>query len=125
MTEDELEQAHDIFVLTVDRGYSEMKPVQDMTPEHALILTLEDATVAMRAMRAREEEAARKKAEAEERAHAQEEEQKAAEEAAAAAMRARQEEEAERVSIPFSPREVLRSAVCVCVCVCVWKLSRH
>ena len=26
MTEDELEQAHDIFMLTVDRGYSEVKP---------------------------------------------------------------------------------------------------
>ncbi len=27
MTEDELEQDHDIFMLTVDRGYSEMNPV--------------------------------------------------------------------------------------------------
>jgi hypothetical protein len=32
MTEDELEQAHDIFMLTVDREYSEMKPVQEMAP---------------------------------------------------------------------------------------------
>ncbi len=32
MTEDELEQAHDTFMLTVDRGYSEMNPVQEMTP---------------------------------------------------------------------------------------------
>ncbi len=42
MTEDELEQAHDIFMLTVDRGYSEMKPVQEMTPGQELILTAED-----------------------------------------------------------------------------------
>ncbi len=31
VTEDELGQAHDIFILTVDREYSEMKPVQEMT----------------------------------------------------------------------------------------------
>jgi len=42
MTEDELEQAHDIFMLTVDRGYSEMKPVQEITPGHELILKAED-----------------------------------------------------------------------------------
>jgi hypothetical protein len=42
MTEDELEQAHDIFMLNVDRGYSEMKPVQEITPGHELILKAED-----------------------------------------------------------------------------------
>ncbi len=42
LTEDELEQAHDIFMLTVDRRYSEMKPVQEMTPGQELILTAED-----------------------------------------------------------------------------------
>jgi hypothetical protein len=42
MTEDELEQAHDIYMLTVDSGYSEMKPVQEMTPGQELILTAED-----------------------------------------------------------------------------------
>lgn len=29
MTEDELDQAHDIFMLTADNGHSEMKPVQN------------------------------------------------------------------------------------------------
>jgi hypothetical protein len=42
MTEDELEEAHDIFMITVDRGYSEMKSVQEMTPGQELILTEED-----------------------------------------------------------------------------------
>jgi hypothetical protein len=42
MTADELEQAHDTFMLTVDRGYSEMKPVQEMTPGQELILAAED-----------------------------------------------------------------------------------
>ena len=33
MTEDELDQAHEIFMLTVDKGHSEMKPEQETTPE--------------------------------------------------------------------------------------------
>ncbi len=42
MTEDELEQAHEIFMLTIDKGHSEMKPVQETTPEQVLILTAEE-----------------------------------------------------------------------------------
>jgi hypothetical protein len=42
LTEDELEQAHDIFMFTVDRGHSEMKPDQEITPEQELILPVED-----------------------------------------------------------------------------------
>ena len=32
MTEDELDQAHEIFILAVDKGHSEMKPEQETTP---------------------------------------------------------------------------------------------
>jgi hypothetical protein len=42
MTEDELDQAHEIFMLTVDRGHSGMKPVQETTHEQVLILTAEE-----------------------------------------------------------------------------------
>ena len=42
MTEDELDQAHEIFMLTVDKGHSEMKPVQETTPEQLLTLTAEE-----------------------------------------------------------------------------------
>ena len=42
MTEDELEQAHEIFMLTVDKGHSEMKAEQETTPEQMLTLTAEE-----------------------------------------------------------------------------------
>ena len=42
MTEDELDQAHEIFMLTVDKGHSEMKPEQETTPEQMLTLTAEE-----------------------------------------------------------------------------------
>jgi len=42
MTEDELDQAHEIFMLTVDKGHSEMNPVQETTPEQILTLTAEE-----------------------------------------------------------------------------------
>ncbi len=45
MTEDDREQAHDIFMLTVDRGHNEMKLVQETTPEQVLNLIAEQLFV--------------------------------------------------------------------------------
>ena len=42
MTEDELDQAHEIFMLTVERGHSEMKPVEETTPEQTLTWKAEE-----------------------------------------------------------------------------------
>ena len=42
MTEDELDQTHEIFMFTANKGHSEMKPVQETTPEQILTLTTEE-----------------------------------------------------------------------------------
>ena len=42
MTEDELDQAHDIFMLTVDNGQNDMRPMQELTPEEILAWTPEE-----------------------------------------------------------------------------------
>ena len=42
MTEDELDQAHDIFMITVDNGQSDMRPTQELTPEEILAWTPEE-----------------------------------------------------------------------------------
>jgi hypothetical protein len=42
MTEEELDHAHDIFMLTADNGHREMKPVQEPTPEQTLTFTADE-----------------------------------------------------------------------------------
>jgi hypothetical protein len=42
MTQDELDQAHDIFMITVHNGQSDMEPIQELTPEEVLAWTPEE-----------------------------------------------------------------------------------
>ena len=42
MTQDELDQAHAIFMITVDNGQSDMRPTQELTPEEILAWTPEE-----------------------------------------------------------------------------------
>ena len=42
MTQDELDQAHKIFMITVDNGQSDMKTTQELTPEEILAWTPEE-----------------------------------------------------------------------------------
>ncbi len=45
MTQDEIDQYHEIFMLTVDNGHSNMKPTQVLTPEQILTWTAAELEV--------------------------------------------------------------------------------
>jgi hypothetical protein len=45
MTQDDLDQAHDIFMITVRNGQSDMEPIQELTPEEVLAWTPEELGV--------------------------------------------------------------------------------
>ena len=50
MTQDELDQAHDIFMITVHNGHSDMEPIQELTPEEVLAWTPEELGLAVTAI---------------------------------------------------------------------------